>query len=301
MFLTVLLIFVVVSVYSQTEYKYIQDQSDSIYYELKGAGNPILFLSGGPGAPPESLASIVDYLSDNNKTILLHQRGTGLSGNNKVDWTTITLDKYIADIDNIIEKEKIDQLYIVGHSWGAILALEYLTRKPANIKGLILLGSSGYTLDFVQEMNDEIFKRMTSAEKDSLQVYFNKLSTIKDSSLANDLQGKIGVLTLSKQFYNPLLVGELMKDGGMNMNVNHLMMNDLLKRKWNLKETLGNLKNPVLIINGDHDPIDKKYVQDLKSLLKNSELHYLDNCGHYLWIEKPMELKKLILGFLDRN
>lgn len=260
-----------------------------------------MFLSGGPGGSPESLATIVDYVSGNNRSILLHQRGTGLSSAGRTDSSTISLDRFIGDINDVLQNEGINRFYIIGHSWGAMLALEYMTRFPERVDGSVLIGSSGYGLDFVQRMNNEIFSRMNATQIDSVKVYIHRLNTSKDPVLLEDTQNKFSMLVLSQQFQNPANVSELLKSGPMNMRVNQLMLKDLQRLNWNLQDKLGVVESPVLIINGAYDPIDKKYVQELARSLKHADLHFLDNSGHYVWIETPEETRRLILEFLKEN
>lgn len=103
------------------------------------------------------------------KCILLHQRGTGYSSNCRIDSTTMTLDSYIGDMSAVMEQEKIESTYLLGHSWGTMLALDYMSKYPEKIKGAILIGSSGYSLDFLEPMNNRIFSAMTKSEMDSLK------------------------------------------------------------------------------------------------------------------------------------
>jgi len=290
-----------VLVHGQTDIKFIQSQEDSIFYEVKGMGLPVLFLSGGPGGSPYSLSPIVDYVISTNRAILLHQRGTGLSSHNKIDAETITLEQYVDDINNILQKEKIQEAYIVGHSWGAMLALDYMVKNPEKVKGLILIGASGYSLDFNQSMNNETFSRMTPSEIDTLKVYITQLNNAKDTDLINDIQSKMTEMIIPKQFYNPSRSNDLLIFGKPNMAVNSFIMTGLRNQNWNLGEKLKSIENPVVIINGDYDPIPKSSVRELKQSLRKSELHFLPDCGHYVWLEKPEELQKIIEEFLSAN
>ncbi len=213
----------------------------------------------------------------------------------------MNINQYTSDIYDILDKEEIQETYIVGHSWGAMLALDFMTKHPSRVRGLILLGASGPSLEFVQSMNNEIFSRMTSTEMDSIQSYFKQLGSTQDSALQNELQKKVGNMTLSKQFYDPSLLPELMKSGPLNMKINNLIMVDLAKSGWNLENELKELTNPVVIINGEYDPIRKEFVLKLKDVIKNAEVHYLKECGHYVWIEKPDETLKIIDDFLSTH
>lgn len=300
-FSTIVFFFSLVNINAQSIYKCFESSNDSLFYEVMGNGTPVLFLSGGPGGAPASLQNIIDYVNKDHYTILLHQRGTGLSSNIKIDSASITLDQYIDDIDKLMQRENLSNFYIIGHSWGSMLGMEYMVRNPLKVKGLILIGAPGYSLDFVQSMNNEMFKRMTSNEMDSLKIYFESLNTISDSTQIMPIQEKISKLTLSKQFYDSSLLENLLSSGGMNMKVNTMMMNDLRVSKWNIKEELEKLNNPVVIINGDYDPIDQRYVMELNNSLKNGKLHFINNCGHYVWIEKPKELQSIIEEFFHEH
>lgn len=299
--IVLIIVFLVTSIviYAQNEVDFIENDRDSVFYEVRGTGRPVLLLSGGPGGSPRSLNPIVEYISQNNKSILLHQRGTGLSTHYKIDSSTITLNQYIDDIDKILIKENVgDDLYIIGHSWGAMLGLDYAVKNPTKVKGLILIGSSGSSLDFVQAMNNEIFRRMSQDEMDSLKLYFGQLSLEKEPSLIVEVQNKIGALTMSKQFWNPALTKELEEYGSLNLSVNSLMLADLKKEKWNLQDEIRKLNIPIIIINGVYDPIPKVFVERTNEALPNGKLYFLENCGHYVWIEKAEELQKIIESFL---
>lgn len=104
---------------------------------------------------------------------------------------------------------------------------------------------------------------------------------------------------LSKQFYDQSSVSQLLKLGSINLDVNTLMMMNLLKINWNLESQLKESKIPTVIINGSNDPIGTEPVQKLSDIMINSRLCIVNNCGHYVWLEKPNELKLIIMDFLN--
>lgn len=296
-YFVVIFILCCVGIHAQ-DYKFVISSGDSIFYEVKGAGNgAVLFLAGGPGGSPESLKPIVDYVSEDYYTILLHQRGTGLSSN-RTDSAVMTIDQHVDDISCILKQEKIDNIFIIGHSWGAMLALDYMVKKPDNVKGLVLIGSYGCSLDFMKEINNEIMKRITPEEMAEMKLYYEQLNSGKGDVTRKDYDDMVAELMISKQFYNPSLVREILKNGQMNMQVNNLIMGDLKKKKWNLQDDLKNSNCPVVIVNGDYDLVSRQIIENMKQSLKNSEFHIIENCGHYVWLEKPAELQSIIQKFL---
>lgn len=109
---------------------------------MAGEGkNTVLLLAGGPSSPPESLKHITDYVSKDNKTILLHQRGTGLSANAKINSETMTVERFVDDINNVLKKENVNRTFIIGHSWGAIFTFDFMAKNPEKVQGLVLIGN----------------------------------------------------------------------------------------------------------------------------------------------------------------
>ena len=74
---------------------------ESLSYTKTGKGSIIVFLSGGPGFGASGLQPWADTLSKNFECILFEQRGIGLSGNVKLDSTTMTLHRAVLDIDDL--------------------------------------------------------------------------------------------------------------------------------------------------------------------------------------------------------
>lgn len=302
-FLFVIAIFGYNILFAQNKTNSIDTQAGKVFYEVSGSGTPIILLSGGPGAPPQSLNPLIEYLKESNKCLLLHQRGTGLSSKCIINAETVTPEEYMNDILSAMKKEGLDKTILLGHSWGTMLALNFMVKYPEKTKALILLGSPGYSLEFLPDMNNNMMKKLTQSEIDSIQSYSMIMNNKDiDSSIKKESSEKLMKIMLSKQFYNSELSDELYSYGPMNIEVNSLMNHYLSNIQWNLKEELEKTTGiPSVIINGSDDPIGLQPVNNLKQILKGSELHIIDECGHHLWIEKPNELKNVLLNFLQKN
>lgn len=286
----------------QPETKHLETNAGRIFYEVFGNGSPVMFLSGGPGAPPQSMASIIEYVSKRHQTILLHQRGTGMSENCLIDSTAITLDNYLKDILDVIKQEEIKKTFLIGHSWGALLASDFMVKYPEKIKGVILIGAPGFSLDFLPTMNAAILKRLSKEEIDSIQSYSIQLNDPStNSSVKKELSDNMLKITASKQFFDPKLVDELLNMGALNMNVNILMIGHLIKSNWNIENEIKQISIPVIIVNGKTDPIGTDIPTKMQQNIKNSRLYLINSCGHYVWMEKPSELQKIIVNFLDQH
>lgn len=109
-----------------------------IFYEVVGEGEPIIVVHGGPGLDHNYLQPGLDALATRNTLVYYDQRGTGRSVAN-LDSAAINLDAFVEDIDALRQALGYERVSVLGHSWGALLAIEYATRHPDATRALILM------------------------------------------------------------------------------------------------------------------------------------------------------------------
>jgi proline iminopeptidase len=109
-----------------------------IYYEVSGNphGKPIFFLHGGPGG--ECTPRMRQWANPKQFMIVLHdQRGAGQSLP-LCEIQENTTQNLVKDIELLRKKLKVNQIILVGRSWGTTLALTYAETYPQNVAGMVL-------------------------------------------------------------------------------------------------------------------------------------------------------------------
>ncbi len=98
-----------------------------------GDGEPIVFLSGGPGMPDylEEVAKLVP----GRRVVTYDQRGTGGSTVTDGDYS---IDAHVADLEQLREHLGAERLHLFGHSWGGMLAQLYATAHIGSVASLFL-------------------------------------------------------------------------------------------------------------------------------------------------------------------
>lgn len=260
-----------------------------------GKGKPLLIINGGPGMNSEGFSSLAKELGKNNLAILYDQRGTGQSKIDVISPKTITMDLMVADIETIRKYLKIDHWAVLGHSFGGMLASYYVSKHPSNVDGLILSSSGGVDLALRSSLN--LTSRLTQKQRDSLNYWTQKITNGDTSHYAALQRGKnlAPAYVYDKKFV-PNVAERLTKG---NTDINRLVWQDMIDMHFDCKNELKTFKNPVLIIHGNHDVLDREIAETAHKVFSNSELFYIDKSAHYGWLDQPDLYYGKIMRFLS--
>lgn len=245
-----------------------KDQTD-IFIEEKGTGKPVVILTGGPGLNPFYVYPMHENLSANFRSIILHQRGTGKTVMAKIDSTTMSLEKYVEDLEALRIKLKVDKLILIGQSWGGMLSMEYCSRYPGKVEKLVLVGSGSPSMNIANYFSDNITARLHPedlAEKPGLKriwpgYFFDRASALNSKAAIDftKLNGQPGI--------NSIMVGDFAAKEN--------------QRLANLKK----YKGPAYVIQGYQDPAGFAAFE-IKSVIPQAQLLFVKQSGHFPWFEK---------------
>jgi 2-hydroxy-6-oxonona-2,4-dienedioate hydrolase len=183
------------------------------------------------------------------------------------------LSKYV---HRFLESLDLTGVHLLGNSLGGHVALVYTLKHPERIRSLILTGSSGL---FENGMGDSYPRR-------------GDYEYIKNKT----------ALT----FYDPAVATKELVDEVYSITNNRLKVIKIIALaksaiRNNLGEELNKIQAPTLLIWGNNDTITPPFVgQEFNKLIPNSELHFIDKCGHAPMMEVPGEFNKILHAFLTK-
>jgi len=157
---TSLLLVISISLTAQTGYYIKSADGTQLHIQEFGSGQPVIILAGGPGLNAIYLKPVWDSLSLKFRCIILDQRGTGKSTTTKLDSASFMMLNYVNDLEALRKHSKLQQLTLIGHSWGGMLAMEYASNYPLQVKRLVLLGPGGPTGKFFSYFSDNLMMRL---------------------------------------------------------------------------------------------------------------------------------------------
>jgi proline iminopeptidase len=134
----------------------------SLYVRTIGKGQPVIVLHGGPDFDHAYLLPDLDRLADTVRLIYYDQRGRGLSAEG-VQPEDVTLVSEVEDLDVVREHFGQDKAVLLGHSWGAVLALEYALRHPSHVSRLVLMNPAPASTSDVVLLRNAYLEKLGAA------------------------------------------------------------------------------------------------------------------------------------------
>ena len=135
-----------------------------LYTKKVGKGPVAIFIHGGPGAWSKSFEELGGRNLESQLTMIYYdQRGCGRSGGSIND--DYSLESMINDIELIRQNYQADKVYLMAHSFGGILAVNYALKYPEHIKGLILVNSTLHLFYSIENQIDYMNSLLKTAYK----------------------------------------------------------------------------------------------------------------------------------------
>ncbi len=123
-----------------TDEGYLSVTGGMVWYRVVGAdaddGEPLVLLHGGPGFPSDYLAPLA-ALGKERPVVFYDQLGCGRSGR-PIDGGLWRLERFVAELDSVLAGLNVTRYHLLGHSWGAMLALDHTLGRPTGLRSLIL-------------------------------------------------------------------------------------------------------------------------------------------------------------------
>jgi proline iminopeptidase len=269
----------------------------TLHYDVVGKGTPVVLLSGGPGFSPDYLEPLADGLrgkSGDRSFVLLHQRGTGRSTVAKYDAATMGLKTLVGDLEALRKELGLERLTIVGHSFGGILSMMYVREHPDRVAALALVDSGGPTLASVAKFASNLEARFTDEEKALIRTWSAPAKVAEDRKRAvlELTKAKTPAYFADRTKAKPLV--DAMDESSFNDAAFWAIAQQMMV--LDLREGLEKLKAPVLVVHGRQDPLES--AEEVHAAFPGSKLTYIDDAGHFPWIEQPDAFFAVVGEFL---
>jgi proline iminopeptidase len=281
-----------------------------IYYKILGRGEPLLIVHGGPGASHDYFLPHLLPLARHHKLVFIDERGSGRSQNLE-DPSGYTVENMVEDVEAVRSALGLDQVTLLGHSYGRALAQAYALKYQKNLSHLILGSTWSSTkalnellVRMKQNLSPELRQRIDSLESAGLYGHgkeYEKNRYTTDYMVAAWGEGYFPYIYQNRPEpnYDPVDNGKMSWDLYREMWGEHgeFVVDGNLK-SVEYTDRLSNIKVPTLILVGDHDECDPSLAEAMHQKIAGSQLVVFPKAGHMTFVDQPEMFRKAVETFL---
>ncbi len=267
-----------------------------VTYHVAGSGPVCLVHSGGPGIHYEYLR--MPELEKHLTMVYLEPVGTGNSG--LLPDGDYSVARYAYFADQVAQHLDAGKVFFLGHSHGGFVAVQYALDYPEHLAGVIVYDGMAFN---GQELGEEAFRQIEAyaARRPAGDPLAAQVIAAWTEETAEDHDSQLDALGRLLPVYfkdyeaiKPQLVDwEPLVDITVDPNRQ--------PAPWDVRDRLGEIAIPVLIIVGEYDFIcGEKWARQLNDGIKGSELVVLHDSGHFGHLEQPEAFYAAVTSFTDR-
>jgi len=277
-----------------------------LWYEIKGSGDPIVLIPGGPGNSHLYLIPWFDKLAKNHRLIYYDAFGRGNSGRAK-DSAEYSFKRDVEDLEGLRKALGFDKWTVIGHSYGGMVAQAYALEYPKSVEKLIL-SDTFYSGEMWQGNDDNSNNEI----KNQYPEVWSKLEKLREegfNSSAPKHQAAYSVPSGLLYFYNASNADKMTNDSGFNPQVYYTIVGydgdfiiggDVAKLDFRTK--LKSLTMPVLIIEGRFDRVAiPRFSVKYKEYAPQAKFVMFEKSGHNPYIEEKNKYFELLNDFLKNS
>jgi proline iminopeptidase len=286
----------------RVEEGYINVKDGRVWYrKASGEGDltPILVLHGGPGFSSLPLHRL-DRLAEGRDVYYYDQLGAGFS-KGPTDRSLWRLERFVEELGEVREQLGLEEVHILGHSWGTTLLASYLLTKPTGVKSAIF-SSSCLSAPRWADDAARLLKELPAEVQEVIH-------RSEEEGTTNSEEYKAAMKEFSKSFICRVEVAPEER-----ARMNELGNLDVYNTMWgpsefcvtgNLREfdctpRLHEIKTPSLFLCGRYDEATPESTLYFSSLVPGSKVHIFEESAHSAYREQPEEYARVVKDFISR-
>ena len=269
----------------------------------------VLLLHGGPASTHEYFECFESFFpAEGIEFIYYDQLGSAYS-DQPSDTSLWNVERFVEEVEQVRVALSLnsDNFYLLGHSWGGILATEYALRYQNNLKALIISNMMSSCSDYDKYAEEVLSKQMDPTA----------LMEIKKMEAKNDFQNPRYMELLMEHYYTkhicripaaewPDPVNRAFKH--MNQQI-YVMMQGPSEfgiagklEKWDRTADLQRITVPTLIVGSAFDTMDPEHMKWMSTQVKNGSYLYCPNGSHMsMWDDQKTYMHGLIKFIKEIN
>ena len=230
----------------------------------------VLLLHGGPGGTHEEFGNFEGFLPNEEIEYIYYDQLDSYYSDKPNDSTLWTTEHFVEEVEQVRKALNLnkDNFYLLGQSWGGILAMEYALKYQDNLKGLVISNMMASAPEYTKyayevlgpQMPPEVLKEVMSIEAagDFSNPRYSELLMqhyYTEHILRMPVEKWPKSIQLLFEHLNPAIYVYMQGHSEFGMTGNATLKN------WDVSQRLKEIKVPTLVLGAQHDTMDPKYLE----------------------------------------
>lgn len=269
----------------------------------------LLLLHGGPGATHEYFEIFDSYLPYAGIEYYYYDQLESAYSDQPNDPSLWSVERYVDEVEQVRQALGLnaENFYVLGSSWGGILAMEYALKYPQNLKGLIVSNMMASIPEYILYANEVLGPQLPP----------EVLKEIRDLEAKEDYANPRYAELVYANYYPKHVLRMPLEDWPNPVNrafanINqHLyvtmqgpsefgIVGDAKLKDWDIRDQLSQIAVPTLTIGGAHDTMDPKHMEWIASEVQNGEYLHCPNGSHLAMYDDPEAYFEGLIRFMKR-
>ena len=268
----------------------------------------VLLLAGGPGFPHDYLEAFESFFPKEGIEFYYYDELGSGNSDKPVDSTRFSVERAVEEVEQVRLALGLgkDNLYIFGHSWGGLLAMEYALKYQQHVKGLIVSNMCASGKEFNRYIQEVLVKQIPASALDSINLL----------AARNDYANPRYTALVTEHFYARFVCRipvnnwpePVTRALGKSNQPYYLSMQGPSEfgiigslKTWDISGRLAQIKVPALMIGARYDEIDPRHMQWMSKQIVNGKFLYCATGSHLSMYDQQQFYMNGIIGFLKNG
>jgi proline iminopeptidase len=269
----------------------------------------VLLLHGGPGATHEYFECFDSFLPQEGIEYYYYDQLGSAYSDNPNDTSLWNIPRFVEEVETVRKALGMDStnFYLLGHSWGGILATEYALKYQQNLKGLIISNMVPSIPDYVKYANEVLGPQLPKEILSQIRAFESKGDYTNPMylKLINDYYYPQHVIRMPvNNWPNPVVRAfarmnyplYLRMQGPSEFGV----VGDAVLKNWDRKADLPKIKVPTLSIGGEFDTMDPKAMEAMAKGVQNGSYLYCPKGSHMSMYDDQQTYFTGLINFIKK-
>jgi proline iminopeptidase len=263
----------------------------------------VLLLHGGPAMTHEYMECFETFFLREGFEFYEYDQLGSYYSDQPTDSSLWTTERFVEEVEQVRQAIGADSsnFFLLGNSWGGILAMEYALKYQQHLKGLLVANMMASAPDYGKYAEEVLAKQMNP----------EVLAEVRALEAKKDFSNPRYMELLLPNFYKEHLCRLPEWPDGFNRAMKHVngtiytMMQGPSEfgvggrlAKWDIKNRLKEIAVPTLMIGAKHDTMDPKAMEEQSKLVQRGRFLYCPNGSHLAMWDDQKEFMKGVISFI---